>query len=120
MRKANIKIAIFIAACVLAAAAIAGILFFDALRQDNTRVFTSFGSHITLYDDGTFSAQLPHNVRKSGTYTESMEEDGITTTVLFFYSGGTETGSIRSNFLSIPEAWEPICCGAGLRFRLMR
>ena len=116
--QSKIKMAIIITAFTLLVVVIIGIIVFDTLQQDRTRVFSGIGTSITLYEDGTFNAFLPHNMRKFGTYTEAIA-DGVTT-VLFTSNGETVSGRISSNVLTLPSEWEPECfCWHNLRLRLI-
>jgi hypothetical protein len=115
-QKKIIKISIIIAG-ILLIIAVTGAIALNALQADDNRVFSGIGTSITLYADGTFNAFLPHDVRITGTYTEIIK-DGVVE-VLFSYSGNIEAGTIRSNILSLPPAWEPDCiCWHNLRLRL--
>jgi hypothetical protein len=106
-----------IAIAVVIGLIIVGGLVYEALRADTERVFESVGgSHVTLRDDGTFAAHLPHNLRFNGTFTET--QSGDITTVAFTHSGGTHNGIIRGRGMSLPPQWDSGCCGSGLTYRL--
>ena len=84
------------------------------------RVFENGSASIKLFPDETFIANLFHNTKITGTYTEKTE--GGETAVLFAYNGinaiedgvntftaaGTVTavGGILNGALTIPEDWE--------------
>jgi len=59
---------------------------------------------VHLFEDGTFSARLAHNVNKDGTYTRA-EESGRSR--ITFNSGGrAEDGWIINDSLHMPHEWE--------------
>ena len=107
----------FIGVGAVVATAFVVLLLFTILREDTSRVFVNAGSTVTLNEDGTFIANLPHGVRISGTFFET--EIGASTTVSFVTSRGTENGNLDSEVLSIPNAWVPACAhGHGVRYIL--
>jgi len=104
IKRGKRKKAIIIAGCALAAIAVVGVLIFAIIEESNARVFVSGSNQIILFEDGRFSAILPHNVTKSGTFTETTE--GNLTTVLFTHGGNTVSTNITGNVLRIPVEWE--------------
>jgi len=103
-RKAFIIIGIF--ALVVVAAAVVGINF---RKQNNAEVsqeetYTYGGQIVQLLSNGTFSASLAHNVRKSGTYAKA-EESG-STKVIFIVNDEEEVGWIINNALHLPHEWD--------------
>ena len=117
IKRARKKRVVIISVCAIVVLAFASLVIYELLRADTSRVFVSGGSHITLHDDGTFNAQLPHNVRIAGTFTETVSGD--ITTVSFNSIRGTEDGNIYGNVLTIPDAWDSGCAhGHGLRYTL--
>ena len=83
-------------------------LLFTILREDTSRVFVSAGNNtITLNNDGTFVAHLPHSVRISGTFLETEINDTIM--ISFISARGTENGTLVDGRLRIPTAWEDGC-----------
>ena len=116
VKKANRKKAIILAVCALVVSTIAALIIVDALREDPVRVFSGRPNQVvSLRDDGTFTAHLPHGVAMSGTFTEETE-DGITT-ITFAQGRRIETGYIEGNVLIIPQAWDD-GCGHGREFTL--
>jgi len=103
-RKAFIIIGIF--ALVVVAAAVVGI---NIRKQNNAEVsqeetYTYGGQVVQLLSNGTFSASLAHNVRKSGTYVKA-EESG-STKVIFIVNDEEEVGWIINNALYLPHEWD--------------
>ena len=120
VKKAKRKKAIMLAGCALALVAVSALLIVHALRGESVRVFSAgVNQVVTLYEDGTFTAHLPHNVTKAGTFTEHIEGD--VTAISFTHGGRTEAGSITDygdiNVLTIPQAWDD-GCGHGRDFLL--
>jgi len=88
--------------------------------QEHIRVFENGNANVRLFPDGTFIANLFHNTKITGTYTEMT--DGREVAVLFTYSGinnisggvssfestglTTVVGGIVDNVLTIPEDWD--------------
>ena len=103
------------AICVAIVAVIATVFLLDRAQQANMRIFANGSNTVTLHQDGIFTAQMPHNVRKSGTFTEHTE--GNITTVTFAFDGRIEDGRIEGNILTIPQEWDD-GCGHGIRFTL--
>lgn len=101
--------------CVAIVAVIVTVFLLDRAQQTNMRIYTNGNFGVTLNDDGSFTAQLPHNVRKSGTFAEQTE--GAVTTISFTFDGRTEHGRIEGNILIIPDEWDD-GCGHGIRFAL--
>jgi len=115
IKKAKRKKIMILIVCLVIVATAATVLIVREL-SDNTRVFAGGGNQvITLYGDGTFRAQLPHNVRRSGTFTESTE--GGVTRVAFTNGGTVHFGAITGRVLTIPWEWED-GCGHGNEFIL--
>jgi uncharacterized protein YxeA len=72
--------------------------------HEHDHIFASGDQIIILGADGNFTAELEHDVSRSGTYTDS-NVDGVTT-VSFVYDNTTAVGTIENNVLSIPEEWD--------------
>jgi hypothetical protein len=105
-RKKRIIIAGF---SILVILIIVGLVVFLSSRPDNAEVYGNHGQTVRLYDDGNFTARLPHNVRKNGTYTRTIENDLTIIEFTTFGStteGSTETGWIIENSLHIPREWD--------------
>ena len=90
-------------ACLLVIGIVAAITIIGIQQQSPARIFTYGTNRVTLFDDGNFLAQLPHNVKKSGTYSEHTQ--GNITTVIFNIETQTYTGTISNNILTIPDEW---------------
>ncbi|MCL2526860.1 MAG: hypothetical protein FWE42_00475 [Defluviitaleaceae bacterium] len=86
---------------------IAGILIHESRSNEGGRVFESGGSHVTLREDGTFVASLPHQVRRTGTFIET--DNTYLAKVEFIYNGRTAIGNITGNVLTLPSTWESGC-----------
>ena len=101
-KKAKRKIIIITGICVLIALiAVLTLLFFR--NQNDTEVFSYSGQTVRLSPDGTFMANLAHNVNKSGTYIKVTES--AWTLVFFNVNGNEEIGSIANNALTLPDEW---------------
>ena len=102
----RIKIMV-ICCCSLAAAALVTFAVLAAVSQSGTETYSADGQTIRLFDDGTFTASLSHNERKSGTYTKSTAGNLI---VVHFTAGSqVVTGEIRNNELHLPSEWMSGC-----------
>jgi len=101
-KKANRKKIIITCVCILIVIiAVLFVLYFK--NQNDTEVYSYGGQTVRLSADGTFTANLAHNVNKSGTYTRKTENGR---TLVFFNIGGNEeTGIIINNALNLPEEW---------------
>ena len=97
-REKKKKAIIAIIAIALVVALITGLIIWQANRPD-VRVFEAGASQVRLYEDGTFSASLPHGMWRSGRFSE----DGAT--ISFTYDGRTVVGGITSDALTIPDDW---------------
>jgi len=105
IKKASRKKILTISICALAVIAAAAI----GMRQNDSgqseaEIYRNGRSSIQLLSDGTFTASLPHNVRKRGTYTKTTED--TRTVVSFNVNGRIETGRIENNALHIPGEWD--------------
>ena len=107
IKKAKMKKKALITVGVLAAVLVVGLMIWGAL-QNNDRVFTAAGNQvITLYEDGNFTARLPHGVFKEGMYFEQFESDNLTTVLFILEDGGImEAGTIEGNVLTPPLGWD--------------
>jgi len=115
-KKAKMKKTLLFTACALVVVAIVALIVVDAIREDPVRVFSGRPNQVvSLRDDGTFTAHLPHGVAMSGTFTEETE-NGITT-ITFAQGRRTEVGHIEGNVLIIPQTWDD-GCGHGREFTL--
>jgi len=92
----------------------------QAIDNTQIRVFENGNANIRLFPDGTFIANLFHNTKITGAYTEMS--DGQEIAVLFTYSGinnlshgvsafeatglVTVVGGIVDDILTIPEDWD--------------
>jgi len=85
----------------------AGAMPFAGQQGGAAETYSGGGQIVQLLPDGRFSAALAHNVRKSGTYTRSVE-DGRTV-VTFNRDGIQEVGWIENNALHIPDEWDDGC-----------
>ena len=103
MKKSKQKKIITLSAGALVITAFAILLVVSTLQQTDGRVYAAGSNRVVLYEDGSFTARLPHNVRKSGTYTERTENN--VTTVSFRHGGRTVMGIITNDILSIPHEW---------------
>ena len=100
IKKAQRKKILTVTVCCIISLIIIGLLSVNLYRQSKARIFTGGGQTVTLFEDGTFTANLAHETRK-GTYTESSEGS-----VLFVSEGIEANGRIVNNDLSLPEEWD--------------
>jgi len=78
--------------------------------QIDGRLFSDGTQTVTMYNDGTFTAELAHDERKTGTY---MEMDAGEVTFVAFFTGEeeSENGVIEKDvqtggeFLTFPDEW---------------
>jgi len=105
-KKARQKKMTVLIVCMLAVAAIAALIIVNLSPQSDGRVFVAGNNQVTLYEDGSFTAELPHGVSKSGTYMEIEHIDDDATTISFTMEGRTEVGSIIGDTLTIPHEWD--------------
>jgi len=104
IKKAKAKRKIMITVGILAAVIVIGALIMISL-QNNDRVFTAAGNQIiTLYEDGSFTASLPHGISKEGMYMEQFEDD--MSFILFFLEDRIEVGTLYGNILTPPIEWD--------------
>ena len=96
-----------ISVVVVAAIVVLVVLLTGSGAQDGTQTFSAGGQIVQFLGDGRFSASLAHNVRKSGTYTMTANDNGVT--VDFNTNGLVELGWIEDDVLIIPEEWEDLC-----------
>ncbi|MCL1877480.1 MAG: hypothetical protein FWF80_01340 [Defluviitaleaceae bacterium] len=81
--------------------------------DEDGRIFVNDGASIMLRDDGTFLALLPHNLRFSGTFTETEADGG--TIVSFTYTHATnlrtDNGRILGDGITMvaPDVWDSPC-----------
>lgn len=110
-KKAKLKRTLIICICSLAVAAVLGYFALSAVKKgessisnQSTETYSYRGQIVRLSEDGTFTASLAHNVRKSGTYAKSPENGRIS--VSFNMNGAVETGWIINDSLHLPKEWE--------------
>jgi len=113
MNKRNNRIIALVFAAVVFAIVI--MFFVNMYQQRGNRVYANGRSAIILQTNGRFRANLPHNVRMNGTFSES-EDNGIII-VNFDQNGETVYGQIINNTLIIPAEWDD-GCGHGRNFIL--
>ena len=116
VKKSEAKKRVYIIATVAVVICVIGVAVFSIWFENSGRVFVSEGNRVVLYANGTFSAELPNNVRQTGTFTE-IEEDGVTT-VLFVSAGRLSNGSIVDDVLTIPVEWLDCCEVQNLQYIL--
>jgi len=101
--KAFIIIGIFALVVITAAAVGINIRKHNNAGTSQEEIYSYGGQTVQLLADGTFSATLAHNVRKSGTYAKT-EESGRTV-VSFNADGVEEIGWIIYGALHLPDEW---------------
>jgi len=110
-KKASRKKLLAVGIFALAALAVMAIIFLPGIIQKNSghshyepEVYGQGRNSIELKENGNFSASLPHNVQKTGTYTKTTE--GARTLVNFNVNGNIEVGRIENNSLHLPREWD--------------
>jgi len=104
MKRNKRKNRIIAAICFAILIAIVAFFVINQIRQRDNRIYVNGRNTVTLYTNGTFSANLPHDVVRNGTFSESTA-DGVTT-VAFYEDGMTVNGFISGNILTIPIEWD--------------
>jgi hypothetical protein len=104
LKKAKRKKVLIAGLCAAAVVAVLAFAIHAIVREHNTETYSGNGQMVQFLADGSYSATLAHNVRRSGTYTKTSEDSGIT--VEFNTNGMIEIGSIVNNTLLIPEGWD--------------
>ena len=104
-KQAKRKTGLFIALIAALLLAVIGGLALGAIRAIGTETYSDGNQTVTLSRDGTFTAELAHNNRKSGAYVMSEGEDGVTV-IGFTASGVTDSGLIEGGALHIPVEWD--------------
>ncbi|MDR2559793.1 MAG: hypothetical protein LBC86_09700 [Oscillospiraceae bacterium] len=100
--------------CILASVVLAAFIVLLYGRQDRAEILAEYSDGVQtvrLFEDGRFSASLPHNMFKNGTYTISTADN--VTTITFNASSGTETALIQNDALHLPAGWDDGCGGHG-------
>ena len=104
LKKSNRKKILILGICALVVIAAAAIAMYFFTYNDGTEIYSAGGQTVHLYDDGTFTASLAHNVRKGGRYEKLANENVIE--VMFYVDGRTESGWILNDSLYIPDEWD--------------
>ena len=103
-KKARQKKLLIIAAVVVIVLAVAAVVIFGAVQDAGTQIFSQPPQTVRLLPNRTFTAELYHGIRHSGTYTKT-EQDGLTT--IEFNSGGvTAQTVIIDDNLFVPLEWQ--------------
>ncbi|MCL1845870.1 MAG: hypothetical protein FWF77_08195 [Defluviitaleaceae bacterium] len=115
------KLALTVVGGIVAGLVVGFILMGVLGGDDDDRVFLNAGASITLREDGTFLALLPHNVRLNGTFAETEAPAGTTVSFEFNHNGvdRNDVGTIRGNALIAPDEWDSGCAhGHGMVYIL--
>jgi uncharacterized protein (UPF0333 family) len=75
--------------------------------QAGIETYTDGAQTIRLYSDGSFSADLPHGVRRSGTHFTANV--GGLSTITFIYDGEMTHSEFIDGQLLIPVEWQDSC-----------
>jgi hypothetical protein len=102
--KRIIKKTLILLACIAALAAIAYAAVWTLGKHIRAEVYTGGGQTVTLFEDGSFTADLLLNKRIAGTY-EKIEVPYVTF-VRFYIGGNLETGFLKDDVLQLPAEWE--------------
>ena len=114
-RKARQKNLIFIGVAAVAVIAVALWIFSLTQPEEQVqnpgetqldgRLYANVDYSVTMFNDGTFKAELAHGEVKEGTFMEINAGD--MTLVAFFTDGGeeAENGVIDNDVLTIPDEW---------------
>lgn len=103
-KSAKQKKILIISACILAVIAVLIFVLKPAGGSKTAEIYSFQRQTVQLFPDGSFSASLAHNVRKTGSYTKTPGSDRIV--VLFNVNGRQEVGLIMNNSLYIPREWD--------------
>ena len=87
--------------------AVVALIVVATIQYSQQRVFADRTQRVTLGNDGSFTANLPHGVTRTGTFTETPG-DGFTI-ISFSENGSTVTGTIEGNILNLPPEWDDGC-----------
>ena len=117
LKKARNKKIIAFAVIALIVICLIALIILLATRQSGNRVYENGNQTVILKSDGSFTANLAHEVTKSGTYNENESEENGIITVSFVTDGSTAEGTISNNILTIPDEWSD-GHGHGTTFRL--
>ena len=103
-KQAKTKKVIVISAVVVVFLAIAALFVYDAVMKSGTEFYSDGHQSVRLFSDGTFTAELYHGVRYSGTYEKIGQGDDFS---IAYTSGDvTVTGEVTGRLLHIPEEWQ--------------
>jgi len=116
-KKAKQKKIAILAVCAACAVALIAIVIFITVNRPDARVFSIDNTQmVTLYENGVFSARLPHDRRMTGTFTE--QADGAIT---FAYNNNIVNTRIVDDVLILPTSWRVGCAhGHSFEFPLRR
>ena len=103
-KKAKRKKIIIAVICALVIALITVLGVYSASQKYETEIYSYGGQTVQLLADGKFTANLSHNVQKSGTYAKTTGSSR--TLVNFNVNGNIETGRIENNSLHLPAEWD--------------
>ena len=93
--------------CATLTVALVALIVIATIQYSQQRVFADGNQRVTLANNGNFTANLPHGVTRTGTFTETPG-DGVTI-ISFSENGSTATGTIEGNILNLPVEWDDGC-----------
>jgi len=104
-RKKRITIITTLAACVVLF--IVAAVVYTVTRPDSRVFRVAGGQSVILHENGSFSANLFHNMSISGTFNEDIDENTIV--ISFTYGGITTVTHIEDDILILPVPWRSNC-----------
>jgi hypothetical protein len=102
--KKTIKKVLIMLACIVALTAVIYAAVWTLGKHVKAEVYTGGGQTVTLFEDGSFTADLHLNKRLAGTYVK--HDFGYVIAVQFFVGGQLENGFLKDDVLQLPSAWE--------------
>ena len=103
-KKSKKQIIILVAAIAVFIIAAVVILSLNSSSAPDTEVYSDGHQTVTLLPDGTFTAELVHDERESGTYDKT--DQGGLMIVSFTVDDETVYGLITDDTLYLPEEWQ--------------
>jgi ABC-type antimicrobial peptide transport system permease subunit len=104
--KARIKTILILLGIALAVALMIYAGMQSVMRHVKSDVYTDGVQTVTLFDDGSFTADLRLNMQRSGTYEKVIIENVSVITIWFFVAGERDIGWLMNDVLQLPPAWE--------------
>ena len=103
----NRKIIIASAIGLVIVLAIAAYIVLTTMQNAGAEIYTDGTQTVTLRQNGSFTAELVHDIRYTGTYT--ITEDDTWTIVTFTHNGNSVESELISDQLYLPDEWVAAC-----------